>query len=68
MLHVGTTGGGGSGKTNGVPLSFPLLPEALNSAGYVSSWLGKWCGRRHRPRGVHASCLRPGRGPALQLP
>jgi hypothetical protein len=35
-VHVGQTGGGGAGNTNGVPLAFTLLPQALQTAGYTS--------------------------------
>jgi arylsulfatase A-like enzyme len=42
QLHYATTGGGGSGHTNGVPLNFTLLPEALASASYTSTFIGKW--------------------------
>eukprot|EP01043_Picozoa_sp_COSAG02_P066800 COSAG02_NODE_10515_length_1924_cov_2.191233_2_plen_127_part_01 len=31
-LHFAQTGGGGTGHTNGVPLNFTLLPEALRTA------------------------------------
>ena len=41
-LHYAQTGGGGTGHTNGVPLNFTLLPEALATAGYTSAFLGKW--------------------------
>eukprot|EP00039_Didymoeca_costata_P016945 m.308991 g.308991 ORF g.308991 m.308991 type:complete len:558 (+) comp16473_c0_seq28:159-1832(+) len=42
VLHYGSTGGGGMGNMNGLPLNFTLLPEALNKAGYNSSFIGKW--------------------------
>lgn len=42
QLHYDTTGGGGTGHTNGLPLNFTLLPEAMRSAGYTTSFLGKW--------------------------
>ena len=42
FLHIGATGGGGEGNTNGVPLELPMLPEALHRAGYNCSFLGKW--------------------------
>ena len=42
QLHYATTGGGGSGHTNGVPLNFTLLPEALATADYTSAFIGKW--------------------------
>lgn len=41
-LHFAQTGGGGTGHTNGVPVNFTLLPEALRSAGYTSYGIGKW--------------------------
>jgi hypothetical protein len=42
QLHYDTTGGGGVGHTNGLPLNFTLLPEALSRVGYTCSFLGKW--------------------------
>lgn len=41
-LHVGETGGGGTGHTNGVPLNFTLLPAALKKANYKTVFFGKW--------------------------
>ncbi len=41
-LHFAQTGGGGTGHTNGVPLNFTLLPEALRTAQYTSYGMGKW--------------------------
>lgn len=42
QLHYDKTGGGGTGHTNGLPLNFTLLPEALAKEGYVSAFIGKW--------------------------
>lgn len=41
-VHIGQTGGGGEGNTNGVPLGFTLIPQALQTAGYHTYFLGKW--------------------------
>lgn len=41
-LHFAQTGGGGTGHTNGVPVNFTLLPEALRRANYTSYGFGKW--------------------------
>ena len=40
-LHIGQTGGGGTGHTNGVPLNLTFLPEALKQANYKTAFLGK---------------------------
>lgn len=41
-LHFAQTGGGGAGHTNGVPVNFTLLPEALRRANYTTYGFGKW--------------------------
>ena len=44
--------GMGTGTSSAVPLHFRLLPQVLQSAGYRTLMIGKWCARS--PRDAYA--------------